>query len=387
MAKQIIFCADGTWNGPGEANSTTDIDSASPQDPVINDEVTNVVKLFVNLRGQVTAESQALKNETEMVCKDSAGNVLQVAKYLHGVGDSKNSVSKVLGGVFGVGVVSRVVRGYTFISRNYEPGDSIHITGFSRGAYTARALAGMIGKVGLLNTKNFDPNDKDEAYRRGFEAWVKAKSMNFEGKGVLTNMLTTVAMLAEGVLSRVSLKPADFVPLVRIRSVGVWDTVGSLGVPDYITGARRDLFSFIDNKLSPMVDNAFHAMALDEMRRDFPIDRWDADPRIEEVWFTGAHSDVGGGYPSAECGLSDIALNWMMLKLQSAGALLAEPLVHEPNLAGEGGPDDETSGGDDAHAGRVHEIREARVEPLGAHLLPRHGPGAGVEGRGGPDAE
>jgi uncharacterized protein (DUF2235 family) len=333
MAKQIIFCADGTWNGPGDAAGTTDIDSASPQDPVINDEVTNVVKLFVNLRGQVTAESQALKNETEMVCKDAAGNVLQVAKYLHGVGDSKNTVSKVLGGVFGVGVVSRVVRGYTFISRHYEPGDSIHITGFSRGAYTARALAGMIGKVGLLNTKNFDPNDKDEAYRRGFEAWVKAKSMNFEGKGFLTNMLTTVAMLAEGVLSRVSMKPTDFVPLVRIRSVGVWDTVGSLGVPDYITGARRDLFSFIDNKLSPMVDSAFHAMALDEMRRDFPIDRWEADPRIEEMWFTGAHSDVGGGYPAAECGLSDIALNWMMLKLQSAGVLLAEPLVHKPNLA------------------------------------------------------
>src|SRR5262245_36758687 len=163
MAKQIVFCADGTWNGPGDAAGTTDIDSASPQDPVVNDEVTNVVKLFVNLRGQVTAESQALKNETEMVCKDAAGNVIQVAKYLHGVGDSKNTVSKVLGGVFGVGVVSRIVRGYTFISRHYEPGDSIHIVGFSRGAYTARALAGMIAKVGLLNSKNYNVNDKDEA--------------------------------------------------------------------------------------------------------------------------------------------------------------------------------------------------------------------------------
>ena len=76
MAKQIIFCADGTWNGPGDSAGTTDIDSATPQDPVANDEVTNVVKLFVNLRGQVTAESQALKNETEMVCRDAAGNIL-----------------------------------------------------------------------------------------------------------------------------------------------------------------------------------------------------------------------------------------------------------------------------------------------------------------------
>ncbi len=91
MSKQIIFCADGTWNGPGDPSGTSDIDSATPQDPVINDEVTNVVKLFVNLRGQVTAESQGLKNETEMVCRDAAGNLLQVAKYLHGVGDSRNA--------------------------------------------------------------------------------------------------------------------------------------------------------------------------------------------------------------------------------------------------------------------------------------------------------
>src|SRR4029079_3577876 len=122
LSKQIIFCADGTWNGPGEPSGTTDIDSATPQDPVINDDVTNVVKLFVNLRAQVTAESQGLKNETEMVCRDTAGKVLQVAKYLHGVGDSKNAAIKVLVGVFGVGVITRIVRGYTFISRYYEPG-------------------------------------------------------------------------------------------------------------------------------------------------------------------------------------------------------------------------------------------------------------------------
>jgi uncharacterized protein (DUF2235 family) len=334
MAKQIIFCADGTWNGPDESAGTSDIDGAAQQDPLAESEVTNVVKLFVNLRGQVTAASQALRNETEMVLKDAQGNVLQVAKYLHGVGDSKNAAVRVLGGVFGVGVITRIVRGYTFISRYYEPGDSIHIVGFSRGAYTARALAGMIAKVGLLNTKNYNVNNNEQAYRRGYEAWLKAKGMSFEGKGFLTNLLGSVAALADGLLSKISLKPDDFVTGVRIRSVGVWDTVGSLGIPDYVKGARRDLFSFIDNKLSPMVDHGFHAMALDEMRRDFPVERWDADPsRIEEVWFIGAHSDVGGGYPASECGLSDIALNWMMQKLQSVGVLLADPLVHKPDLA------------------------------------------------------
>src|SRR5262245_20229944 len=113
MPKQIIFCADGTWNGPGDSAGTSDIDNATPQDPVVNDEATNVVKLFVKLRGQVTADSQALQNETEKVFRDAAGNVVQVAKYLHGVGDSKNTVMKVLGGVFGVGVIARIVRGYT----------------------------------------------------------------------------------------------------------------------------------------------------------------------------------------------------------------------------------------------------------------------------------
>lgn len=333
MGKQIIFCADGTWNGPGDSSGTADIDGAAQQDPILDDEVTNVVKLFVNLRGQVTAGTQGLHNETEMVCKDAAGNVLQVAKYLHGVGDSKNVARKVLGGVFGVGVIARIVRGYTFISRNYEPGDSIHITGFSRGAYTARALAGMIAKVGLLNPKTYNVDDKDEAYRRGYAAWVKAKGFSFEGKSFLSNLLSTVVQLAEGVVSTVSLKPNDLIPGVRIRSVGVWDTVGSMGIPDYVKGSRRDLFTFVDQKLSPLVDRGFHAMALDEMRRDFPITRWDADPRIEEAWFIGAHSDVGGGYPAVECGLSDIALDWMMQKLQSVGVLLAEPLVHKPDLS------------------------------------------------------
>jgi uncharacterized protein (DUF2235 family) len=331
MSKQIVFCADGTWNGPGEA-STADIDAAEPQDPVAEGNVTNVVKLFVNLRGQVTAETQALQNETEMVCKDAAGNTTQVCKYLHGVGDSKNPVIKVLGGVFGVGVIARIVRGYTFISRNYAPGDSIHITGFSRGAYTARALAGMIARVGLLNNKAFDANDKEEAYRRGFEAWVKARDISFQNSGPLSEVLNTVAKLAEGVITRVALKPEDFIAGIRIRSVGVWDTVGSLGVPDYIKGSRRDLFTFVDNDLSPLVDHGFHAMALDEERLDFPVDRWNADSRIEEVWFVGAHSDVGGGYPASECGLSDIALGWMMEKLQSVGVLLADPLVHKPDL-------------------------------------------------------
>ena len=106
-----------------------------------------------------------------------------------------------------------------------------------------------------------------------------------------------------------------------------------MGIPDYVTtGQRRDLFTFVDLNLSPMVDRGFHAMALDERRLDFPVTRWNADPRIEEVWFVGCHSDVGGGYPNAEAGLSDVALDWMMKKLNSVGVQFAAPLIHAPDV-------------------------------------------------------
>ena len=320
VAKQIVFCADGTWNGPGDAASTTDIDGSAQNDAEL-DGVTNVVKLFANLMGQSTAETQALQNETETMYRDGTGNLVQVAKYIHGVGDSKNPVMKVLGGVFGAGVIGRVIRGYTFISRHYERGDSIHIVGFSRGAYTARALAGMIAAVGLLDPRKYDPNDKREAYKRGFAAWLKCKGTVFKGSRKLSALLNAIVEFAGDAVARVALRKSDLIPRVPMESVAVWDTVGSMGIPNYVSGARKDFFSFVDTKLSRAVAHGFHAMALDERRRDFPVTRWDRDARIEEVWFVGAHSDVGGGYPAAESGLSNIALHWMTQKLSGVGVL------------------------------------------------------------------
>ena len=332
MAKSIVFCADGTWNGPGDPPGSADIDGAVAQDADLNDNVTNVVNLFANLSGQITPQTQPLHNEPEKVFLDASGAVLQISKYLHGVGDSNNLAVKVLGGVFGVGVITRIVRGYTFISRNYKPGDSIHIVGFSRGAYTARALAGMIAKVGLLNPATFPADDKTQAYVRGFEAWMKSKEVSFSGIGKFGDLLTALTVFADDVITRIALKDSDFIP-VRIQSVAVWDTVGAMGIPSYIQGRRRDLFSFVDTKLSPLVDHGFHAMALDEERLDFPITRWDQDSRIEQLWFVGAHSDVGGGYPApAESGLSDIALDWLMKKLAGAGVRFASPPQHALDL-------------------------------------------------------
>jgi glutathione S-transferase len=316
MSKQILFCADGTWNGPPDHPSTTDIDGTSQVDATVSDDTTNVVKLFNNLQGEITPETKALANESEKALTDANGKLVQIAKYMHGVGDSKNQVLRVLGGVFGAGVIARIVRGYTFISRNYQPGDSIHLIGFSRGAYTARALGGMIAAVGLLNSQTYDVNDKNEAYLRGLAAWFKCKGVVFAGDGKLMSLLNAVLDFAGDAISRIKLGKNDLIADVPIASVAVWDTVGSMGIPLYVKG-RRDFFTFVSEDLSPKVKNGFHAMALDERRRDFPVTRWTPRAGVEEVWFVGAHSDVGGGYP--EAGLSDIALDWMMQKLAPLG--------------------------------------------------------------------
>src|SRR5215813_1314280 len=159
MAKNIIFCADGTWNNPSQ-----DYDGDEVPDP------TNVYKLFVRLGGAESPATLLTANEQEKELV-SNGITVQISKYIHGVGDSRNPIGRIIGGAFGAGVISRIVRGYTFISRNYEPGAKIFIVGFSRGAYTARALAGLIASEGVLAPAL--TGDKELAYRAGAEAWYQ----------------------------------------------------------------------------------------------------------------------------------------------------------------------------------------------------------------------
>ncbi len=257
MSKRIVFCADGTW------------DSSATQ--------TNVYKLFKCL--SVTAD--------------------QMPFYDDGVGADGNPLWKLLGGAFGTGLWNKIKEGYTKISQVYEAGDSVFIFGFSRGAYTARSLAGMIAACGLP-TKNFT----DDLVQTAFQAY-----RDKDNRQSLLDQLKGFDMFD-----------------AKITMVGVWDTVGSLGIPSALGGIDPILYGFLDTGLHPDVLNAYHALAIDVKRIEFPPTLWTSPPApgqtIEQVWFCGVHSDVGGGEPddlSDPTALSDVTLGWIMSKARALG--------------------------------------------------------------------
>jgi glutathione S-transferase len=303
MPKNIVFCADGTWNGPDKDENGDGVP-----------DVTNVLRLFSMLAGRDSSDSLIKQDEQEKLLAD-AGTEIQAAKYIHGVGDSRNPIKKLLGGVFGEGFIQRVVRGYTYISRQYQPDDRIFLVGFSRGAYTARTLAGMIARMGLIKPQAMQENghhNPERAYSMGVDVWTRYR----EKLGKRSTLL--------GYLEQFKARPvsdADTVDVPRIAAVAVWDTVGALGVPIYRRedGELLDVFQFANLDLSSKVALGLHAVSIDEEREHFLPTLWNPrqDGSIQQVWFAGAHADVGGGYP--ERNLSDISLRWMMQELQCAG--------------------------------------------------------------------
>lgn len=325
MSKTIVFCADGTWNGPGEPDSD---DTGTP--------ATNVFKLFLKLAGTDLPGTLQLAKEQERDLAAADGSIEQAAKYLHGVGDSDNFLVKILGGALGAGLITRIVRGYTFVSRSYVQGDSIYLVGFSRGAYTARALAGLISAKGLLDAAQLDLSDKVDAYRRGSAVWYQYRRETLAAAGHPLDHLEELVLDLPGFLQRPP-DPATLLP-APIEAVAVWETVGALGIPDFNNQhVGVDVFQFADTALSPNVKNGRQAISIDEQRADFTPTLWNADPRITQVLFPGAHADVGGGYTTSnnESGLSDCALCWMTRELEGLGVRFTVPtIVEAPNPAG-----------------------------------------------------
>ena len=278
--RRLVVCFDGTWNTP---------DSGA--------EPTNVVKLLRAVRA-----------------RDDSG-VTQVAFYDKGVGTAGFCDS--ISGALGNGLTENVIDGYRFLGNNYLPGDEIYIFGFSRGAYTARSLAGFIKLVGMVS-----PNHMGRKLLAALDVY-RNKDLDHTAKAEAIQAL--------------KLERYEDVP---IRCVGVWDTVGSLGIPGDL-GRRRlgDRFYFHDVQLSPGVDVALHAVAIDEKRSQFAPTLWvspDGRPSksgqiVEQVWFPGVHSNVGGSYKDA--GLSDIALDWMVKRVQKHTHLAFDPDYLTQNCA------------------------------------------------------
>jgi uncharacterized protein (DUF2235 family) len=323
MSKNIVLCLDGTWNGPN--SETRGI--LTP---------TNVQKVFENLKGSRPLGPE--DNELEITYADDAGAATQVAKYIHGVGNTNNLLEKTAEGAVGLGLIARIIRGYTYLSRQYQPGDRIYIVGFSRGAYTARALAGFVTGKGLLDWNAMQLTAGSEpSYSAGLSAWRQYKESVHGGASSLMHSLadsfTTLYDYVE-----LGLHPPPALKLVAdipITAVAVWDTVGALGIPDIHaadgTLVRLDEFKFCNNDLSEQVANGFQALAVDEQRVDFTPTLWNARSDVVQVLFPGAHADVGGGYPPEESGLSNGALIWMTNCLASAGVLFARMPPWQPD--------------------------------------------------------
>ena len=342
MAKNIVLCLDGTWDGPGNKDGKGNL---TP---------TNVQKLFESLSG--SAALGAGDAEKEFVQAASGDAVLgQVGKYINGVGVSSNLLAKAVEGAVGLGLVARVVRGYTYLSRAWAPGDRIFILGFSRGAYTARALAGLVTRQGLLDWNAMKlVAGSEQSYSAGLAAWQQYKKAIFKGDGNVLHSLAGVVSNFQD-LFQLGLHPAPqlrYTTAVGIAAVGVWDTVGALGVPDLSeqdgTPVRRDAFQFCDSVLNANVAHGFHAVAIDERRVDFTPTLWEPRDGVVQVLFPGAHEDVGGGSASTESGLANVTLAWMARQAASVGvefsrmpagdpdplALAHQPWAGTPYLAG-----------------------------------------------------
>jgi hypothetical protein len=283
MSKHIVVCSDGTGN------------------TAIKGRGTNVFKLFesVDLNGH----------------RKDLRLVPQVAIYDDGVGTQDFKPLKIFAGATGYGLARNVRQLYKELVRFYDPGDKIFLFGFSRGAFTVRTLAGMIKACGILDASklgttkelNTAVSTAYKVYRQRYHTKL-AKLLGFSRN--------------DAMIKRFEDRYARHTPERPVKFLGVWDTVDAVGTPFHISdviNATIHRFKFPDPVLNPAVDYACHALAIDEERHSFSPVLWQDDPRVEQVWFAGVHSNVGGGYPKQ--GVSLVALDWMLQKAHEKGGL------------------------------------------------------------------
>lgn len=279
--KRIVLCFDGTWSKPADENLLP------------NEQIeTNVCRFY------------------KSVAETAADGTKQVKWYDEGVG--AHWYDRFVGGAIGTGLEVNIIEGYTFLANEYEPGDEVYVLGFSRGGYTARSLVGMIRNCGLIEKRRV-------ALRVGVAYGIYR-----------TRDDGTDSKTAQWFRSM-------FSHPITIKFLGVWDTVGTLGIPvDLVEQLNMKFYEFHDTELSGIVQNAYQALAMDEHRQDYDICLWNPQVKpeqtMEQRWFIGAHCDVGGGYHDRR--LSDITLRWMQDKANDLGLALSPVKVDQKTHLG-----------------------------------------------------
>ncbi len=268
----IVVCADGTWN--------------RPEEDLARDHPTNVLRLARGISPR-------------------RGEVRQHVFYDWGLGSYHDGA---VAGLTGRGIRKNILDGYRYLVHNHAPGDRVFLFGYSRGAYTVRALCGLINNCGIVR--------RADARLIG-AAWRMYKSPapgNHPG----------------GDLARAFRDAHSHTDSRAVHFVGVWDTVGALGIPFSLMGLFRGDDEFYDTRMGGNVRTARHALAIDERRADFAPTLW--RPRegvdLRQVWFAGCHGDVGGGHAPDDDGsrIGDVALGWMLGEAEAAGLEIEDHL-------------------------------------------------------------
>ncbi|HEY4200564.1 MAG TPA: DUF2235 domain-containing protein [Devosiaceae bacterium] len=307
MKRLVIFC-DGTWNRLSAKWPTNVVRAASAVLPVAPD------------------------------------GTPQLVYYGEGIGTTQvlSRLEVWAAGAFGLGLDDKILDPYRFLIFNYVPGDEIYIFGFSRGAYTARSLAGLIRKCGILTRDRLDKLGDAMALYRDHDASADPdgdKAQDFRLRNAQDAVIKSGDLAARAELYQ-NLPQEAPPPVLSIRYVGVWDTVGALGIPRYLLVSQllplANQYRFYDTALSSFVEAARHAVAIDETRKAFAPTLWANMGALNELpgragkylqqWFPGDHGSVGGGGDIT--GLSAITMGWIMEGAQDQGLCLnAEALA------------------------------------------------------------
>jgi uncharacterized protein (DUF2235 family) len=255
----------------------------------------------------------------------------QRAYYSAGLGTKFGE--KVRGGMFGTGIDTAITSAYEWLMENYQPGDEIFIFGFSRGAYTARSLSGFISKCGLLQSGA--PLGVNQLFKR----------YRLAGKRTIRELIGASNDPKSDPKSNFCFEEKwmlKFAQAVPIKFLGVFDTVGALGVPfPLLRRLRGTAYPFLNTGLRQNNEYAFHALAIDEHRKAFAPTLWSnegathASPRpierTEQRWFTGAHANVGGGCFSDP--LAQLPFKWLTHKAAALGLAFRDGFTTEPDAA------------------------------------------------------